>query len=71
MDGLINFIIDNIAVKKLNKEKAKEALFYIDFLLNKEDDINKVGKLSDLKIKLQKRMSYLESISIMIIALLT
>ena len=64
MDGLIDFIIENISIKKLDREKAKEALFYIDFLLAKEKDSDKTGRLSNLKAKLLKRMAYLETIGI-------
>ena len=62
MDGLIDFIIENIAVKKLDRRKAKEALFYIDFLLAKEKDSDKGGRLSNLKTELLKRMTYLETV---------
>jgi len=65
MDGLINFIINNIAVRELDKEKAKEALFYIDFLMKKEGDLHKAKELSDLKMKISNRLVYLNSTLLM------
>ncbi len=61
MTRLINFIVNNLKVKALTKETATQAIYYIDFLLEKERITDRVVWLKNIRAKVLKHLRYLDS----------
>ncbi|MDB5263996.1 MAG: hypothetical protein JWQ14_3279 [Adhaeribacter sp.] len=49
MSGLINYIINNIEIKSLTRQKAQEVTFYINVLMEQETNVEEIIKLSKIK----------------------
>jgi len=60
MVGLIHTIFENLEVKELNKEETLECLYYVDFLLDNEDNPENFFKYQLYKLKLNDRLKELE-----------
>jgi len=63
MAGLIDYIMESLAVDQLTLAEAEEALYYIDLHLDQDGDIREVMQLFDLKSKILQRITDLENIS--------
>lgn len=62
MEKLISYTVNNLEIKKLDRQKALEAVFYIDYLLNQEVNFSDANRLLNLKTQVLKHINTLDKI---------